>query len=135
MLARSVCIGLLDEREPEPYEGVMMNIKEMKEILRLIEYRDYVFDVLEKDGALYLQAQYLEDDIITKKPEWQYTRKWQLSEHMVKSELVQTALKCVLTSAEHRVREHFLYKGERIFGPHYDVDALHELCLKKRLDY
>jgi hypothetical protein len=29
-----------------------------------------------------------------------------------------------LTSAEHIVREHFTYKGVRIFAPHFDVDAL-----------
>jgi hypothetical protein len=44
-------------------------------------------------------------------------------------------LKCLLTSAEHRIREHFLYRGERVFGPHYDVDALVELCRAKRFDY
>ena len=65
----------------------------------------------------------------------QYTRKWPLSQYMVKSEVVQTALKCVLTSVEHRVREHFLYKGERIFGPHFDVEALYELAKNRRLDY
>jgi hypothetical protein len=54
---------------------------------------------------------------------------------MVRSEIVSTAFKCVLTSAEHRCREHFSYKGERIYGPHYDVDALVEVCRQKQLDY
>src|SRR5689334_13519276 len=112
-----------------------MTIDEMKEIVAMIEYEGYVFDVLEKNGVPYLRARYLEPDVITKKLEWQHTRKWQLSEHMVKSEIVQTALKCLLTSAEHRVREHFLYRGERVFGPHYDVEALVELCRARRLDY
>jgi hypothetical protein len=116
-------------------KGAGMNIGEIKEILSTIKYKDYIFDVLKKDITLYLQARYLEADVITNQPTWQYTRKWQLSEHMVKSEIVQTALKCVLTSAEHRVREHFLYKGERIFGPHFDVDGLWQLCRDKRLDY
>jgi hypothetical protein len=113
----------------------VMTIDEMKAIIALIDYEGYVFEVFEKNGVPYLQARYLEPDIVTKKLEWQHTRKWQLSEHMVKSEIVQTALKCALTSAEHRVREHFLYRGERVFGPHYDVDALFELCRTKRFDY
>ena len=43
---------------------------------------------------------------------------------MTPSELVQTALKCVLTSLEHEAREHFTYRGAAIFGPHFDVEAL-----------
>ncbi len=54
---------------------------------------------------------------------------------MVPSEVVQTALLCALTSAEHRVREHFLYKGERVFGPHFDIEGLYELAKARRLDY
>ncbi|MGA9769189.1 MAG: hypothetical protein WBV94_09120 [Blastocatellia bacterium] len=84
---------------------------------------------------MYLQARYIEPDIITGEDSLQRTRKWLLSEHMVKSEIVQTAFKCAMTSAEHRVREHFLYKGERVFGPHYDVEALVEICRAKKLDY
>jgi len=112
-----------------------MNADEIREIIKLVDYPDYRFEVVELAGEIYLQGRYLEPDIITKELEWQRTRKWRLSQHMVKSELVQTALLCVLTSAEHRVREHFLYRGQRVFGPHFDVDALHELCSAKRLDY
>lgn len=45
-----------------------------------------------------------------------------------------TILKCALTSQEHRVREHFKYKGELVYGPHFDVDALWEIARKRRLD-
>lgn len=54
-------------------------------------------------------------------------RKWRLSRHMLKSEIVQTALMAVLAAVEHEAREQFLYKGQAIFGPHYDVDRLVEL--------
>ena len=47
---------------------------------------------------------------------------------MVKSEIVATAFKCVMTSMEHRVREWFLYRDRAIYHPHYDVDALHAIC-------
>ena len=107
----------------------------MREVIALIEYSDYTFEIFEKNGVPYLQGRYVEPDVVTGDLADQHTRKWQLSEHMVKSEIVQTALKCALTSAEHRVREHFKYRGQRIFGPHFDVEALYELAKSNRLDY
>jgi uncharacterized membrane protein (UPF0182 family) len=86
---------------------------------------NYIFIIGDKNGVLYLQAHYPEPDVYaSEKPNMQHTRKWMLSEHMTRSELVQTALKCVLTSAEHRVREQFTYKGKRIYGPHLDCEVL-----------
>ena len=103
-------------------------------IIEQITFMDYEFVVASDDSKIYLQGQYYEPDIITGKTELQKTRKWILSPHMTKSEVVQTAFKCALTSMEHRTREHFLYKNERVFSPHYDVEALVELCREKRFD-
>lgn len=75
------------------------------------------------DG-FYLQIRYMEPDIVSGIPELQSGRKWYVSSHATKSEVVQTVLKAALTSAEHIVREHFRYRGQNIFGPHFDVDAL-----------
>jgi hypothetical protein len=112
-----------------------MNIDEMVEVLRDLQFGDYSFSVTESSkGAIYLQAQYPESDIVSGKLEVQHTRKWLLSEHMTKSELVQTAFKCCLASVEHNARETFKYRGKRIFGPHFDVDQLVELCGTKCLD-
>ena len=113
----------------------MMNIEEMRAVVAQIRFEDYSFEVGEKNGVPYLRASYTEPDIITHEPTLQRTRKWMLSSHAVKSELVQTAFKCVLTSMEHRAREGFLYKGERVYGPHFDVEALVEIARQKRLDY
>lgn len=54
-------------------------------------------------------------------------RKWRLSIHMTDSEIVQTALKAVMTAEEHETREQFLYNGQAIFGPHLDIEQLWEL--------
>lgn len=116
-------------------KGDKMTIEEVREIVSQISYEDYEFKVLDYSGMMLLQGRYVEPDIITKDPTDQHTRKWYISSHAVASEIVQTALLCVLTSAEHRVREHFFYKGKRVFGPHFDVEALHELAVNKRLDY
>lgn len=51
-------------------------------------------------------------------------RKWTLSPHMTRSEIVQTALKAVLAAVEHEAREDFHYRGVPVFGPHIDVMAL-----------
>lgn len=113
-----------------------MNIYEMRLALDDVRFYDYAFDIVEVEaGNPYLQASYVEADIVTGEQEIQKTRKWQLSPHMTKSEFIQTAFKCCITSMEHRAREHFRYKGAAVFGPHFDVDALLELCRAKRHDY
>ncbi|CAB3730470.1 hypothetical protein [Paraburkholderia rhynchosiae] len=113
-----------------------MTASEMLDILDDVRFYDYQFKVVETNGLpAYLQATYLEPDIVTGAPEVQHTRKWQLSRHMTKSEFVQTAFKCCITSMEHRTREHFRYKGAAVFGPHFDVDALFELCQARQFDY
>lgn len=121
-----------------------MKFSEINKIIREISFREYMFALISEhdrletgqyaEARLYLQAEYTEPDVVTGRPELQKTRKWILSPHMTKSEIVQTAFKCALTSMEHRTREHFLYKNERVYSPHYDVDALVELCRANRFD-
>lgn len=113
----------------------MLSLDEMRQIVSEITCLDYSFVVEVKYGVPYLQLRYVEADIVTGDPMDQHGRKWMLSPHMVRSEVVQTALKAVLTSMEHRAREAFKYKGERIFGPHFDVEALVALARARRLDY
>lgn len=97
-------------------------------VLADVEFAFYSFNVREGHGGVFLQAMYMDEDIYTRKPELQHTRKWLLSPSMTDSEIVQTAFKCCLTSYEHRCREAFKYQGARIFGPHFDVNDLVKLC-------
>jgi hypothetical protein len=85
-------------------------------------------------NPMFLRAQFTAKDIVTGEPAVQHTRKWLLSEHMTRSEIVATALKCVLTSEEHEAREDFTYRGQRIFGPHFDVEYLVSLCEDEATD-
>ena len=105
-----------------------MNRPQADAILRLVRFPGYTFRVVGLfDGHIptYLQASFMAPcNVDGGPPLLQRTRKWQLSAHMTPSELVQTALKCVLTSLEHEAREHFTYRGAAIFGPHFDVEAL-----------
>ncbi len=98
----------------------------VQSIVDEVKFENYTFTVfLDREGAL-IQATYPEEDISTGEIETQYTRKWLVSPFAVKSEIVKTMFKCCATSTEHRLREHFKYRGQRIFGPHIDVDALYE---------
>lgn len=108
---------------------------EMIDVLDDIRFMDYSFCVKLHSGYPYLQANFVEPDIVTGRKEVQYTRKWQLSPHMTKSEFIQTVFKCCMTSMEHRTREHFRYKGSAVYSPHYDVDALVDLCKARQFDY
>lgn len=100
-------------------------------LIRRIEFLDYEFTVREGHGGVFLQGMYDDKDVYTNAVERQHTRKWLLSPAMTDSEIVQTIFKCALTSFEHRCREAFKYKGKRIFGPHFDVNDLVNLCHEK----
>lgn len=54
-------------------------------------------------------------------------RWWRLSRHMTDGEVVQTALKAVLTALEHEAREKFTYRGVSVFDSHLDIEKLVEL--------
>lgn len=107
-------------------------IEEIRKIIGQCTFWDYRFG-LEVDGrgAIYLQASYVEADVVTGVTEKQHTRRWFISPEMSKSEIVQTVFKCALTSMEHRTREWFRYRDRPVFGPHFNVDVLHEACGKE----
>lgn len=69
-------------------------------------------------------------------PVEQRGRKWFVSPHMTRSEIARTLFMAVMAAVEHEVRELFTYRGEAVFGPHIDVDALHLIAanLDKRKD-
>ena len=79
-------------------------------------------------SGFYVQLAYSEPDVLTGQPAEQKGRKWYLSKHATKSEVVQTILKAAITSSEHMVREHFKYRGVAVFNPHFDVEDLVDLA-------
>lgn len=115
----------------------MKTSTEITSILRQCSFPGYTFVLLTLYGnpsAFYLQARFKAPNAITGDVEDQATRKWLLSPHMTRSEIVQTALKCVLSSVEHEARETFKYRDHAIFGPHFSVDALVDLRRAEFLD-
>lgn len=96
----------------------------IRTVLSNVSFPNTAFIVVEGEGASYLQIQQTLPCNATGVPTAWGGRKWRLSEHMTKSEIVQTAFLAVLTAAEHEVRETFKYQGAAIFGPHFNVDRL-----------
>lgn len=106
-----------------------MTRDEIVQVLNKVEFEDWRFDVLlEEGGRLVLRVRFGAADNVSGERAVQRGRKWFLSLHMTRSEVVSTALKAVLTAVEHEAREKFLYRGRAIFGPHHDVELLHELA-------
>lgn len=111
-----------------------MKTSEIQVILDKIKYLDWSFVVVsdtKTEMPSYLQVCFPAQ--CTKTGNWEgwKGRKWNLSRHMTKSEIVTTAFKAVMTAIEHEARESFLVEGHPIFGPHISVDALLELYKSK----
>lgn len=98
-----------------------------KQWVATVTYKQHRFVLGVAGARMFLQLQWDGNDSDTKEPAVVHGRKWFLSEHMTKSEVVQTALAAVLAAEEHEAREAFLYDGRAIFGPHFNVDALHTM--------
>jgi hypothetical protein len=105
-----------------------MNLQEIQSIINDINCTvggiKWTVHCAPMDTGCYVQLRYMEPDIETGELCDQHGRKWYVSSFATKSEIVQTVLKACLTSAEHMVREHFLYKNARVFSPHFDVDLM-----------
>ena len=109
----------------------------MVELLKDVVYKNHSF-LIHRDSFYYnkdyLQVEWDGIDSVSKQPRRCKGRKWYLSPYMTHSELIQTALAAVLAIEEHEAREAFRYKGQAVFGPHFNAEALVELCKKESLD-
>jgi hypothetical protein len=108
--------------------NMAMTLDRVRSILSRISYKpDTEFVVGPVRGhAGYLQhVQYLPD---CNNPGGGLTpqkgRKFLISSHAVTSEVLNTALLAVLLFEEHEAREHFMYRGKKLYGPHIDVSQI-----------
>lgn len=103
----------------------MQTLENIKFIIARCSFNDWTFRVgLNKDNTPYLQVLFVDKDRITGDEEIQRCRKWQLSYHMVNSEIIRTAFKAVEAAMQHEVEEAFKYNGARIYNPHLDLEEL-----------
>lgn len=112
-----------------------MTLSEIQEYVdKNIKYKDWLFRIGGNNVHPFLQVIFIGSDVDGSPiPMIQQCRKWQLSQYMIPTEIVRTAWKAVLAAEEHEAAELFLYKGETIFNPHIDVDALVELRMNTSL--
>jgi len=109
----------------------LLTLALLKGILADVKFGHWVFsaDVAMGDG-FFLQVRFVTPgqrgtmDGAT----LQRGRKWYVSRFSTDGEVLQTALKAVLTALEHEARESFTYKGHAIFGPHFSIAALVRLA-------
>jgi hypothetical protein len=109
-------------------------LEEVRAIIDSIEFVDRKFRVEPLGGGFFLQVQYMEADINTGVMAQQNARKWYVSAHSTETEVVETAFKACRVSMDHVLKEHFTYKGRRVYSPHFDIKARLELCDAKRFD-
>lgn len=106
----------------------MQTFETIKKILDDVKYKDWVFRLKPKGDGWTLQVIFLAQD--NDNPSMvmfpQHCRKYYISQHATKSEIVRSAFLAVRQAEEHEMAELFTYKGERIFNPHVNVDALVE---------
>lgn len=102
---------------------------EIHDFLKQIHYKDWKFRVTKThEGRLFLQVEFMAADTVSGQVVAMRGRKWMLSPWMCRGELVSTAFKAIEAAEMHEMREHFLYRGKAIFGPHINPDALLEVA-------
>ncbi|MHB8407775.1 MAG: hypothetical protein ACYDHY_06630 [Acidiferrobacterales bacterium] len=101
-------------------------------LLRKIVFEDiqvepYLFRIQQKGDGFLLQAMAHTKDSRSDKVDIQSGRKWYVSSHACRAEVVRTCYMAIEAFMKHELQENFLYKGKRIFNPHWDPDALAEV--------
>ncbi len=114
----------------------MQTLSTLINLLHEVKYKDWDLKICHIKGEPrpYIQWQWRRKCARTNKLEEQRSRKWYISQHMTKSEVVQTAFLAALQASEHEVREFFHFSNQPIFRPHYDVYRLLDLCEEGAID-
>ena len=101
-----------------------MTNEQLYKIIKQISYKNWLFNVERRKDCFVLQIRFLAEDTNYRgRIEWQHCRKWFISSHACRAEVVRTAWKAVLAAEEHEAAEHFFYRGQPIHSPHLDPDA------------
>lgn len=106
----------------------MFTVEKIKEIVSQIKYLDWEIKVRMDGERPYLQvyghgpdpSKGMED------AEWS-SRKWWLSPHMCKNEIIRTAYMAVRGAVMHEMDEMFLYRGQQVFSPHINYDIVADM--------
>lgn len=103
----------------------MLELPDILAIVTECSFPGLRFNLVTKGGAIFLQLE-CPDGVCTvtgtARP-WK-GRKWYISPHSTRSEVVQTAFKAVVTALEHEAREAFRFRDVAVLDPHIDLDNL-----------
>jgi hypothetical protein len=115
----------------------MFSLTQIKEIFKNeIKYKDWEFHVSDNPCDIWVQIRFMApDNFHGGEAAEQHCRKWRLSIHMSKTELVRTAFLAVIQAERHESEETFLYKGKAVFNSHLDIDKLAGLHDENAMDY
>jgi len=103
----------------------MFTPEEIREIVGHISYLDWEVRVRKDGDRDYLQVFGHGPDPKDGMKDAQWSgRKWMLSPHMCKNELIRTAYKAIECAVAHEMNECFLYKGVAIMTPHMDYEEI-----------
>lgn len=120
-----------------------MTHSEIQEVLNQIELKngweihlreDVEYENKIGDCRSYIQIQFDDfdnDDGTT--PYRSYCRKWFLSKHMGKDEIVRTVYLAYVQAVMHEADEKFLYRGRAIHNPHTNPDLLYMVTANEQL--
>jgi len=116
-----------------------MTPKEIQILVGQIRYKNWRIDVVHdfssgERGHLYLQVAFKAVCHSSGKPSIQRGRKWLLSSHMTKTEIVRTAFLACLQAEIHEAHEAFTFLGRDVFNTHMDIFELHALSANGRYD-
>ena len=110
-----------------PTMTAALTLAQLEALLADVRYGPWLFRAGVMGDGFFLQAA----EFVVSDGTIQRGRKWYVSRFSTDGEVIQTALKAVLTALEHEARESFTYKGHAIFGPHFSIDALVRLAEDK----
>lgn len=102
--------------------------REVGRIVESIDFPGYTFLLGTKQNfnpeIVTVRVSYDEKDVMSGVKETQFGRRWIIEPEATDMAIIQTCFKALLTSLEHRAREHFTYQGKAILQPHFDLEKL-----------
>lgn len=102
---------------------------ECQSILSDITYKPgYQMRIVEVDGELFLQATAMVTCVKRGTTVPLSTHAHKVSIYLSKTMFIQLVFTIYKELEDHEAREHFRYRGRRIYNPHTDVHALWEVC-------
>jgi hypothetical protein len=105
-----------------------MSAERLRAILSEVRFKQSRFEVEEAAGGFLIQLCGPETDTVTGQQRVYRGRRWYVEAGSGRSAVVRTAFLAAQTWQEHEAREMFQYRGARLFGPHFEADALVRLC-------